>query len=389
MTMYTRVWISRLYRKVTDPETGRTERVLRSPSWYVNWRDPETGKQRMESCGPRKRDAERRAREIEGQIASGAYKPKRREATWDEFRTKFERDVMHLHSEGHQEQMQISLNAFELLCKPELLGRITSETIDQFKGKRAAERYRGRTIAPRTINRDLGNIRTALRRAKRWGLIEDVPEFEMCRLEDKRPPYVPVETFRAIFAACPDAFWRGAVAVAYLAGLRRNEILSLRWSDLDLDSDHQTITIRAEVAKARRDDIVPLVAELAALLRGLRPPAAQVSDGTDHDRQSAVDEDALVFPWPRSMYVLYRIWHQIQDGAGIDRKHHVTLHDLRRSFGTNLAPHADVASLQRLMRHRNIATTLKHYVDGEQHMRHVVAKLPPVLPPNVGNLLEA
>lgn len=389
MNMYTRVWISRLYRKVTDPETGGTERVLRSPSWYVNWRDPETGKQRMESCGPRKRDAERRARQIEGQIASGVYKPKRREVTWDEFRTKFERDVMRLHSEGHQEQMQISLNAFERLCKPELLGRVTSETIDQFKGKRAAERYRDRPIAPRTINRDLGNIRTALRRAKRWGLIDDAPEFEMCRLEDKRPRYVPVKTFQAIFSACPDAFWRGVVTIAYLAGLRRNEILSLRWSDVSLEGDHPTITIRAEVAKARRDDIVPLVAELAAFLKGLRPPAAQESDGADHDRPTRTNEDALVFPWPRSMYVLYKAWHTIQDEAGIDREHHVTLHDLRRSFGTNLAPYADVASLQRLMRHRNIATTLKHYVDGEQHMQQVVAKLPSLLPPNAGNLLEA
>ena len=37
-------------------------------------------------------------------------------------------------------------------------------------------------------------------------------------------------------------------------------------------------------------------------------------------------------------------------------------HDLRRSFGTRWAPKAKPATLQLLMRHRSIETTLKYYV---------------------------
>lgn len=37
-------------------------------------------------------------------------------------------------------------------------------------------------------------------------------------------------------------------------------------------------------------------------------------------------------------------------------------HDLRRSFGTRWAPKVEPATLQLLMRHRSIETTLKYYV---------------------------
>jgi integrase len=39
-----------------------------------------------------------------------------------------------------------------------------------------------------------------------------------------------------------------------------------------------------------------------------------------------------------------------------------TAHDLRRSFGTRWAPRVKPATLQLLMRHRSIETTMKYYV---------------------------
>jgi len=79
------------------------------------------------------------------------------------------------------------------------------------------------------------------------------------------------------------------------------------------------------------------------------------------------------------MRSLYDAWHAIQDRADFPREEHVGLHDLRRSFGTNLAKHVEAAVLQRLMRHRNIATTLTFYVDASRHMAASIADLPPML----------
>jgi integrase len=41
----------------------------------------------------------------------------------------------------------------------------------------------------------------------------------------------------------------------------------------------------------------------------------------------------------------------------------VTLHDLRRTFGSRYAPHVSAPVLQRLMRHADIKTTLTFYTN--------------------------
>jgi len=376
--MFTKAWVCQFYKNVIDPVTGEKKRVPRSPNWKVQWYDPITGKRRTESCGPRKRDAERRAREIEALIVSGQYTAKQ-VTTWDEFRKRFEEEVMALHSEGHREQMVVSLNKFEKLCKPDIMDRITTAMIDSFKAKRFAEKYLGEPVSPNTVNRDLGNLRIALRRARRWKLITEVPEFEMIRVPEERPNYVPVETFKTLYKACPDDAWRGMISLAYLAGLRREEVLTLRWSDLDLKGEPATVTVRATIAKARRADTIPIVPELAELLKRFKVPALRLH-GDQGKRPRQAGSDGLVVPWADSKSAWYRDWHAILDKIGLERQDHFTFHDLRKSYGTNLAKHVEASVLQRLMRHKSISTTVKHYVDGAQHMASSIADLPTILP---------
>jgi integrase len=49
-----------------------------------------------------------------------------------------------------------------------------------------------------------------------------------------------------------------------LTGLRRNEAATLRWTDVDLES--KTITIRAELAKNKKEHVLPLTDFLVMLL---------------------------------------------------------------------------------------------------------------------------
>jgi len=57
-------------------------------------------------------------------------------------------------------------------------------------------------------------------------------------------------------------------AMAFGTGLRRNEIRTLTARSFDLDADPPTVTVRAAYSKHRREDVQPIPAELAELLRG-------------------------------------------------------------------------------------------------------------------------
>ena len=57
--------------------------------------------------------------------------------------------------------------------------------------------------------------------------------------------------------------------LAALAGLRRGDLLGIEWRDIGLDK--ATLTIRATVGKARREDVVPLHPQAVTALRAIRP----------------------------------------------------------------------------------------------------------------------
>lgn len=121
--------------------------------------------------------------------------------------------------------------------------------------------------------------------------------------------------------------------------MRRSELLSLRWTDVDLD--RQEVNLRE--TKAGRSHVVPLAAPAVDLLSGLPREV-----GNPH-----------VFPSLNSgghLYDLKKPWRRIRDRAGLED---VRLHDLRRTVGSFLA--LDGASLQligKILNHTEAKTTV-------------------------------
>ena len=84
----------------------------------------------------------------------------------------------------------------------------------------------------------------------------------------RKLPWIPTdEQWRAFLHVARSESQRNRLmlALAYDAGLRREELCSLR-SD-DLDPAHRTVRVRAETTKGRRERIVPYSASTGALLR--------------------------------------------------------------------------------------------------------------------------
>ena len=59
--------------------------------------------------------------------------------------------------------------------------------------------------------------------------------------------------------------------VGIATGLRRQEIMDLKWGDIRLNAIKPYIQLRAEATKARRADSIPLAQTLATELRSIKP----------------------------------------------------------------------------------------------------------------------
>ncbi len=131
---------------------------------------------------------------------------------------------------------------------------------------------------------------------------------------------------------------------AALAGLRRSELTRLTWGSIDIEAG--LLTIRD--GKAKREDVVPLHPELLEAFKAGRPADAKHTDRV----------------FPTAVTNLTRK-HDFER-AGIDKPDAqgriADLHALRATLGTRLA-RAGIAPqvAQRIMRHADYRTTLKHY----------------------------
>jgi integrase/recombinase XerD len=163
--------------------------------------------------------------------------------------------------------------------------------------------------------------------------------------EPRRLPVIlsPDEVARLIECAPgPGLKYKAALSVAYGAGLRASEVVSLQVGDID----SRRMLIRVDQGKGGKDRYVMLSPSLLELLR-------------DWWRQSRTQ--AWLFPGRGLVQhittrQLNRAFHAAADMAGIDKK--VSLHTLRHSFATHLLEqNIDVRVIQVLLGHAKLDTT--------------------------------
>lgn len=153
--------------------------------------------------------------------------------------------------------------------------------------------------------------------------------------------------------------------VAAYTGLRRKEMMNLRWADLHLEGEAPFVRVPASISKNRRSASLPLVPDVAAALRAQKPadvsPFAFVLRGLV-PRVPTFKEDLATAEIP------------FVDPFG----RRVDLHALRVTYGTQLTV-AGVAprEVMELMRHSALHLTMNLYTDAAQlKLSDAVAKLP-------------
>jgi integrase len=345
----------------------------RSPGHWaivIDVRDPETGvrKRRWHSFAGTKRQAQvEAARLIAEAQGGGTVDPSR--ITINQYLDRFERDWVALHVSAASAQRY----ATSLSFVRRHLGdrRLQALRPADLAGLYATLVRAG--LAPRSVVHAHVVLHRALRQAKLWGLLRDNPA------ELAKPPAVGDEEIailqpdkaRALLDRLHGQPLYLLASLGLATGLRRSEMLALRWQDVDLDAGRLTVERALEqttahgirvkgpkTRKGRRTISLPAhtVAELQthwraqqeqrlALGMGRAPPDSPVLATFDGKLQSP---DAVTIAWRRAMAAIGM--------SGI------TLHSLRHTHASMLiASGMDILTISRRLGHASPTITLGTY----------------------------
>ncbi|MGY2746199.1 tyrosine-type recombinase/integrase [Arthrobacter sp. UYCu723] len=226
----------------------------------------------------------------------------------------------------------------------------------------------------RTIQLSRSVLRAALNRAIREELIPrnvaslvDMPRWERKEISTWGP-----EQVTQFLETAKDSPWFGAYLILCVYGMRRGEVLGLRWRDVDFDKNRLHVRQQLQrvsgvltqgpvkTAAGRRD--LPLIAPVWAALAkaaqraGFDPEAGTVAPDGPLANTLVFTSQAGTPIDPKNFV---RTFHQIREDAGLPW---ITVHHIRHSAATllkNLGVPARDAQL--ILGHSNVTTTQQLY----------------------------
>lgn len=172
------------------------------------------------------------------------------------------------------------------------------------------------------------------------------------------PNVLSKEEVKALLAAHNNIKHKAMLTMIYSCGLRRSELLNLRFNDID--SNRGLVIIRQ--AKGKKDRLVPLSPKVLQLLREYFvacKPQQWLFEG--QAKGSKYDESSLV-----------SVLKQAVDKAQIKKP--VTLHWLRHSYATHLLENGtDLRYIQEILGHSHSKTTEIYTHVSNQSIQKVVS----------------
>jgi integrase len=228
-----------------------------------------------------------------------------------------------------------------------LMSEITPQMIEHHKA------VRSQSVTPTTVNHDLALLKNMFNKAIEWGYLAENPMKRVKLL--KEPPgrlrYLTFDEAERLLKELPEAP-AAVVAFALNTGMRKGEILGLKWRDINFDQKQ----IAVEKTKTNERRWVPINDQVYRILeaqKGPRKPSDPVfADGAVNLRKHF--EGAV----KRANLENFRF------------------HDCRHSFASQLVMSgANIRVVQQLLGHKDIKMTMRYSHLSQDHLQEAVEKL--------------
>lgn len=323
----------------------------RGENWCVDYFHQ--GRRKRKTIGPNRKEAEAVLAKIRSQIVEGTYFDVKRseKLRFEEMAKRY----MENHASVNNSSSTRKLNPhLARVLAPRFGGKYLHEIrdldIEQYKKARLGE-----GVKPATINREIVFLRSVLNKAREWGIIRgDLPRFKLFRVDNVRVRYLDGPEAEKLVQACPEPL-RSVVLVALNTGMRRGELLRLRWQDVNFSERFATV----RETKGKRNRHLPI-----------NRPALEVFEQLHRGKSGE-----YVFPGnsPGSHLSESYVTHwfrRVVMKAGIEN---FRFHDLRHTCASWLVMSGvDLATVQQLLGHQTYQMTLKYAHLSPEHRRSAV-----------------
>ena len=248
--------------------------------------------------------------------------------------------------------------------------------------------YRSKVLEkakPITWNSYLNHLRVVFRYALRKKYINENPcqYIRGATIGEKSKKVIPLELLqRSIHLLSSDDdfpqpgwFWAKVLRVLFYTGMRRRQLISLRWGHVNLDN--KEILLAAAGSKTKREWRIPINQTLADDLRQIKQKTVKCLSTQDLVERQVYNVTLFYSryfgPEMTESHVsgfFRRLSHKMEARLSSHRLRHTLATELMRKKNPNLK------AVQYLLGHSDIRTTLSYVEQDLDILREVVAQLP-------------
>jgi len=331
---------------------------LRNNSWVIEYKL--RNKTKRESIGNKNLITKTMAREVlkkrEQQVKLGQLDMLDNEIpTFKSFSKDYVHYITQINKKRSWKRDITSIDHFGKLFNDKELSDITPGDIDDYK------KIRLQKVKAGTVNRELNCIRYMFNLAKRWKAFfgdNPISISLSLRVDDKLERILSYKEEERLFQNCNE-YLRDILTIALNTGMRRGEILNLRWEWLDFKNS--VITLPQTHTKSQNTRKIPINSKLRTLLLKLSMKKR---------------DQEYVFPSVNSesghMEGVKRSFMSACKKAGIQG---LRFHDLRHTAATRMIENgANIVAVSKILGHSDVKITMR-YAHPEESLKEAVEKL--------------
>jgi integrase len=234
----------------------------------------------------------------------------------------------------------------------------TPQHLDSFKTERQ------KTVKPVTVNIELRTLRAFFNTAVRWKLLDRTPfDVQLLRIPEAQPTFLTKLDFQRLLNTIKEGWLKEVILFAVSTGLRRGELVNLRWENVDLQK--KLIVIESSPTfrtKSGRRRIIPLNENSFFLLQRKQSKDASEFVFTLNGRKLHAD-------WITHLFKRYVRTAKLGN-------QNIHFHSLRHSFASWLAQDGtSLYVIKDLLGHSDVKTTQVYSHLQPEHLHSEVNKI--------------